>query len=280
MRVAGAKLESLLVAAAIAMASAACVLEPVADTDDDVDTYSGGDFLIIGEDTFLKQSTDSSDSLSWGSEKCRLFAGARINSAITPQVISGHFYIDMTTSIPGCEFAKGYVWKGHVSDATAGPDETTTPPPTSTSCHGDVSVRECALLSTIAYAEGTDNRYNIIFSYGTFSSYADHPRRVLCSGGYCSDAAGRYQFLSTTWDWVSGRLGLGSFAPSNQDVAALLLIEYRGVYNVDGIDTYDEFVDTMYRLNQEWASLPGSPYGQPTHSAWSLWQQYRRFAGL
>ena len=28
-----------------------------------------------------------------------------------------------------------------------------------------------------------------------------------------------------------------------------------------------EFVDAMYALNLEWASLPGSPYGQPTHSA-------------
>ena len=40
-----------------------------------------------------------------------------------------------------------------------------------------------------------------------------------------SDAAGRYQFLSTTWDEIMG----GPMTPERQDEAALKLIKRRGV---------------------------------------------------
>ena len=263
---------------------AGCVVGPEGSDEDlqrgDLVAHS----LIIGQDTFLKLTTEQSTNLSWGSEKCRLFADAEIKSATAPELLEGHYLIDMTTYIPGCEFTIGYVYTGHVA-STSTPPIVVEPEEPGTGdgsdlCHADISVRECALLSTIAYAVGTDERYDIIFSYETFTSYADHPRRLICSGAYCSDAAGRYQFLSSTWDWVSPKLDLPDFSPASQDLAALWLIDYRGVENVDSIDTYNEFVDAMYELNLEWASLPGSPYGQPTHSADDLWVQYRAFAGL
>lgn len=270
---------SIIISAGLWLAG--CVVNSQASNPDlqrgDVSSYS----LMISDNTFLKLTTEQSTQLSWGSEKCRLFAGAEIKSATAPERLEGHYLIDMTTHIPGCEFTIGYVYTGHVASTSTPPVE---PPGPGTGasdlCHADISVRACALLSTIAYAEGTKERYDIIFSFQTFSSYADHPRRTICSGAYCSDAAGRYQFLSTTWDWVSPKLDLPDFSPSSQDLAALWLIEYRGVSDIDSIDTYDEFVEAMYDLNLEWASLPGSPYGQPTHSASSLWTEYRAFADL
>jgi muramidase (phage lysozyme) len=41
-----------------------------------------------------------------------------------------------------------------------------------------------------------------------------HPAVQHCAGSLCSDAAGRYQFLSTTWRG----LGLPNFFPNDQDI--------------------------------------------------------------
>ncbi len=142
---------------------------------------------------------------------------------------------------------------------------------------GRLSLSECALLGTIAYAEGTGPHYNYIYGYRKFSSYADHPRIRVCAGGWCSTAAGRYQILAKTWSGI--RSGLSDFSPANQDIAGLRLIKGRGVYDVPGIDTYSEFAAVMRKLNREWASLPGSPYGQPTHSTQKLWGEFKRLHG-
>lgn len=133
-----------------------------------------------------------------------------------------------------------------------------------------------AFLSTIAYAEGTDDRYDFIFTFATFSGWSDHPRQVMCSGGLCSDAAGRYQILSTTWDdVVQPSLRLPDFSPTSQDKAGLFLVKNRGVNNAERQLSYAEFESAIYKLNLEWASLPGSPYGQPTRSMAELWQKYQ-----
>lgn len=133
-----------------------------------------------------------------------------------------------------------------------------------------------AVLDVIAYAEGTGARYDIIFSYKTFSSYADHPRRVVCSGGYCSDAAGRYQFLSTTWDETRAAIKLKDFSPANQDLGATDRIEvFRGAREHGMQLSRSQFERLVYKLNEEWASLPGSPYGQPTRSLSELWTVYQ-----
>lgn len=133
-----------------------------------------------------------------------------------------------------------------------------------------------ALLDVIAFAEGTNDAYNICFTFKRFESYADHPRKVYCSGSLCSDAAGRYQFLSTTWDMVQKRKSLADFSPPNQDTGAVALIEGRGVRNHAVALGYEEFSKAMYKLAYEWASLPGSPYGQPTKSMATVWEKYQK----
>ena len=136
-----------------------------------------------------------------------------------------------------------------------------------------------ALMSTIAHAEGTKTLYNISFTYKSFSSYQDHPRRIYCTQNraLCSDAAGRYQFLSKTWDDIRRNIRLDSFAPYFQDKAGVYLTEVRrGVRNHSLRLNKSQFSNVMYKLRYEWASLPYSPYGQPVHSLDGLWRVYQQ----
>lgn len=136
-----------------------------------------------------------------------------------------------------------------------------------------------ALLDTIAHAEGAD--YDVQFGGGRFDTSQGwkHPRQVLGRGKggvnsqWASDASGRYQFLSTTWDEVAGQLGLKDFSPANQDIAALRLIERRGV-NLNDVAAGKVDAGTLAKLAPEWASLPNlqgkSHYGQPVKKAQDL----------
>ena len=132
-----------------------------------------------------------------------------------------------------------------------------------------------AFLAVLGFAEGTGDNYNYLFGFRTFGSYAGHPRIKVCSGGLCSDAAGRYQILSKTWDTVvQPSKHLGNFNPQSQDSAAEFLMDIRGVKNARAALDYGDFSRAIYKLNLEWASLPGSPYGQPTKNMDQLWQKY------
>jgi muramidase (phage lysozyme) len=128
--------------------------------------------------------------------------------------------------------------------------------------NGVASRYERALLDTIAYTEGTKGRgkdgYNVMFAYRTFDSCEEHPNTKVCSGSYCSTAAGRYQFLAKTYDG----LNMDSFWPEAQERAALELIRRRGVTLPTGALSATQFANALDRLSYEWASLPPSRYGQ------------------
>ena len=91
-----------------------------------------------------------------------------------------------------------------------------------------------AFLDTIAAAEGTasPDGYRTQYTGTKFVSFQDHPREMRCGRRYgkklCSDAAGRYQFLSTTWDRFSKKFGVRDFSPENQDLMAIELIREKG----------------------------------------------------
>lgn len=116
---------------------------------------------------------------------------------------------------------------------------------------GNLSANMRAMLDTISWAEGAD--YNTLFGSSTFSSYEDHPRRTITKGGFSSTAAGRYQFLSTTWDEVAAQLKLPDFSPESQDLAAVQLIKNRGAF--DAVEAGD-IPQALLSLSYEWASLP------------------------
>lgn len=124
-----------------------------------------------------------------------------------------------------------------------------------------------AFLSLIRQAEGTagPDGYRMRFGGGTFDGYTDHPGGTVTarsgSREITSSAAGAYQFLFATWREIKDALGLSDFAPPNQDLAAVGLIARRGALQ-DVLD--GRLANALAKCCAEWASLPGSPYGQPT----------------
>lgn len=120
-----------------------------------------------------------------------------------------------------------------------------------------------AFLWLIRTGEGTTGQagYRTSFGGSTFADLTDHPRRVITRGGYSSSAAGAYQFLTTTWDEMRAKYDLPDFGPSSQDIAAVGLIKRRGALADVLAGRFRTAID---KCNKEWASLPGSPYGQPT----------------
>ncbi|MCE3602380.1 glycoside hydrolase family 104 protein [Massilia sp. P8910] len=120
-----------------------------------------------------------------------------------------------------------------------------------------------AFLALIRTGEGTTgpNGYRTMFGGGLFTSFADHPRTKVTRSGYTSSAAGAYQFLPTTWDEMASKYGLRDFSPASQEIAAVGLIKRRGALADVLAGRFRAAID---KCNKEWASLPGSPYGQPT----------------
>ena len=122
-----------------------------------------------------------------------------------------------------------------------------------------------AVLRVIRAGEGTsgDNGYRTLFGGALFSSFADHPRQKITKGSYTSTAAGAYQFLSSTWDETKRIMALPDFSPRSQDIAALGRIAARGALEDVKAGRFDTAIK---KISREWASLPGSPYGQPMMS--------------
>ena len=138
------------------------------------------------------------------------------------------------------------------------------------------------LGNTIAFGEGTTgaNGYNTQFTGTLFDGFNDHPRQLRSGGGYTSDASGKYQFLSTTWDGAAKALNLPDFSPQSQEQAGRWLTQKRGVDPDKPITNIQDFKVAIDKLAPEWASLPTastgtSYYGQGGKSLESLWEFYQ-----
>jgi len=115
-------------------------------------------------------------------------------------------------------------------------------------------------LKLITYTEGTDRQgtpYNELFGFTNFVGYDKHPGILIKASNYSSTAAGRYQILKAT----AKMLKMTDFMPESQDAAAIKLIK--------GAKAYDDILEgrweaAILKANKVWASLPCSPYGQPT----------------
>ena len=117
-----------------------------------------------------------------------------------------------------------------------------------------------ALLDAIAGSES--GGYTSRYPSKTFdNNWVDHPRidEVIRSGpnaGKTSNAAGRYQFLSTTWDlYKPGK----AFTPENQDIAAYRLAIAAYGYGEAGLlkDLRSDPAKVARKLSGTWTSLPG-----------------------
>lgn len=122
-----------------------------------------------------------------------------------------------------------------------------------------------AILKVIRRGEGTTDEagYRRMFGGQLFDSFADHPRITIKKSGYSSSAAGAYQFIVSSWDETKRIMNLPDFSPRSQDLAAVGRLAARGA--LDDVKA-GRFETAIKKIAREWASLPGSPYGQPTIS--------------
>jgi muramidase (phage lysozyme) len=124
----------------------------------------------------------------------------------------------------------------------------------------DIPPEGKALLDAIAGSES--GGYNSRYPSKTFDNgWIDHPRiseriRSGPNAGKTSDAAGRYQFLSTTWDQYKPAK---AFTPENQDIAAYRLAIAAYGYGEQGLirDLKKDPLKVANKLSRTWTSLPG-----------------------
>ena len=121
-----------------------------------------------------------------------------------------------------------------------------------------------ALLDTIATDEAKG--YDVIYGGRRFTDFSHHPniRVPITSGpnkGMVSTAAGRYQFLFSSWTDQQRQLNLPDFSPQSQDKAAWHLAQtvYRNQENRDLLfDLQNRIFDKVGpALHGTWTSLPG-----------------------
>jgi muramidase (phage lysozyme) len=132
-----------------------------------------------------------------------------------------------------------------------------------------------AIKAAIAAAEGTDpnaygwNPYGVTVGYEfEIDDFSAHPASLGWPGnrraGVLSTAAGKYQFLGSTWNEAANALGLADFGPASQEAAAdwLILVKRKAGPEIAAGD----LAGALAKLSWEWASLPPGRYGQPLRS--------------
>lgn len=143
---------------------------------------------------------------------------------------------------------------------------------------GSSNVR--AFLRAIRLGEGTfdDDGYRRIVGGALFDDFTDHPRKRVWIERYkvWSTAAGAYQFIASTWDEMRAKYALPDFSPGSQDRGAVgLLIRRKALDDV----LAGRIEQAIAKCRLEWASLPGSPYGQRTESLQRVLDTYAAAGG-
>jgi len=143
-----------------------------------------------------------------------------------------------------------------------------------------------AVLDTIAWSEigpallaKSDDGYNVLVGATaavplTFPDYSQHPK--VLNRVFNSTAAGRYQFIFSTWYALQEELHLPDFSPMSQDYAAIQLI-----HECDAIaDAAAGYLDRVVRKCAPiWASLPGAGYHQRENRMADLIAAYKAAGG-
>lgn len=123
-------------------------------------------------------------------------------------------------------------------------------------------------LDLIAQAEGVKHGYNTMFGNERFGNLSAHPnvrkafKQTDGQTNYTT-AAGRYQFLNSTWNNLAKRYGFRDFSPQAQDLGAIALIAGRGA--LDDV-LKGNWQAAIQKTGKEWASLPSSTYKQGKRS--------------
>lgn len=150
----------------------------------------------------------------------------------------------------------------------------------------DMSKNRQAFLDTLAWAEGTDKPgqetncrgYDVLVGGELFTDFSKHPEILvkLPRYGISSSAAGRYQFIRTTWHALRRRLKLPDFGPESQDKACLELLRECGALAYIDAGKFDLACHSARKI---WASLPGAGYGQREQKIATLRKIYTEAGG-
>jgi muramidase (phage lysozyme) len=119
----------------------------------------------------------------------------------------------------------------------------------------NISPKIKAFLEVISWAEGTGGAdgYRTHFGYQKFDDFSDHPRKVKSADGHHSDAAGKYQAMSFTWDRIAKKIGLKDFSPASQDLFAIELLKECGAYD---LIMQGNIEAAIIAASPTWASFP------------------------
>ncbi len=130
-----------------------------------------------------------------------------------------------------------------------------------------------AFLRMIRIGEGTiqEDGYRTMFTGAKFTDFSKHPNTRHEANGVVSTAAGAYQFLYGTWRNLQRRYSFSDFSQSNQDLGCIALIAGRKA--LDAV-MQDKISEAIHLCRIEWASLPGSPHGQPTANKKMIMEKY------
>ena len=126
-------------------------------------------------------------------------------------------------------------------------------------------------LETISEAEGTaiDRTYQAIVGLGKgvegapayFDDYSKHPNVIGYRGpAGPSTAAGRYQIVKRTWDYLSKKYNLKDFSPASQDKAAWYLAKEDYARKSNGRDLEEDLANGVTKyikpvLGSTWEGL-------------------------
>ncbi|WP_232551649.1 glycoside hydrolase family 104 protein [Klebsiella pneumoniae] len=110
-----------------------------------------------------------------------------------------------------------------------------------------------------------------MFTGAKFTDFSKHPNTRHEANGVVSTAAGAYQFLYGTWRNLQRRYSFSDFSQSNQDLGCIALIAGRKA--LDAV-MQDKISEAIHLCRIEWASLPGSPHGQPTANKKMIMEKY------
>lgn len=152
-----------------------------------------------------------------------------------------------------------------------------------------IQLNMLAFFHLIRVGEGTDGPtgYNmLVIPGGLFEDMTKHPHKLIQVPSHTPDgaaiiipstAAGAYQINWPTWTDLVRLYGFEDFTPATQDLAAVALIAM-----VDAVeDVLAGRVPTaIAKCAIKWASLPGSPYGQPKRSLDQALTAYRTAGGV
>ncbi len=155
-----------------------------------------------------------------------------------------------------------------------------TTPTTSTTGEG-MSDGWARWSKVIKSGEGTlgDKGYTTMFTGAQFSDFSKHPELLQSGGGHRSDAAGAYQFLSTTYNPAAKKLGITDFTPASQEKVGKYLAQQRGLRADTVFTDKASFLKELDKIAPEWASMPTvatgtSYYGQGGLTPDEAWRIY------